>query len=217
MEHDDNFLRHHEQRPARIDIYVDGSWLYKGKQNPAEAGGWGCVVVETLASGSIQTWTPSGPTPPEVTSSSGAEISAAIHALTAVKLREEQRPGNQPMPQVVLHTDQVGWKKTIENYRADPGCSIKDELKTLARLTIALDAQLAYASHNKGSSQDKATDSAYMELPHDLASHEAWRQRVEKQNGKLGLGPNEIVLKTPEERDKFLNRAFPRSRPPREK
>ena len=73
-----------EPRPQRIDIYADGSWLFKGKYNPAEAGGWGALVVETYANGKTESWTPSGPAATGISNSSAIEIQAAVQALQAV-------------------------------------------------------------------------------------------------------------------------------------
>lgn len=208
---------HHHERPTRIDIYADGSWLFKGKLNPAEAGGWGAVVVEAYPSGRDEAWMPSGATSPAVTSSNGAEIEAAINALKAVKIHEEHRPTEGKLPPIVLHTDQQSWASYLATYKKDPEKAKDGTLKELAQLATEMNVEIEYKSHNKGSGRGRESDSPYMDVPHQLASRASWRQRIEKQHGRLNFGPTVLEADSPEDRDKLINRIFPVKMPPRER
>ncbi len=135
-----SYQRSNETRPTRIDVFVDGSWLFKGKRNTTEAGGWGAVVIESYKDGSQEAWMPHGPTAKNITSSGGAEAYAAIRALKAVKLREAARPGVPEETEIVLHSDQKSWETEIQKWRADPQGKRSNQdnwEKALARTEVA--------------------------------------------------------------------------------
>ena len=210
-------LKSHKRRPVKIDVFVDGSWLFKGKLNPSQAGGWGAVVIETYKNGAEEIWMPSGGTDETVHSSNGAEIFAAISGLRAVQIREEHRAGEAKVkPIIVLHTDQDSWPKFVEKYRTDPNHGMKEgqstPLRDMAQLLQELGATVEYKSHNKATSRyakGKPSDDIAMEIPHQLASRHAWRARMDNQDGVLHFGPDKISANTPEERESLINRLFP--------
>lgn len=201
------------QRPQRIDVFVDGSWLSKGKSNTVEAGGWGAVVMESY-NDHVQAWSPSGPTPEQVSNSAGAEIQSAISGLKAVQTREDYRYGEGRLPRIVLHTDQVDWLPYFAALRKNPDMPAKSNktgplLLELGKMVIDMGVTVEYTSHNKASgSRGKATDDAMMAVPHDLASQEAWKTRLLKQ-GRLHFGPDSLAPREGEDVDSFISRLFP--------
>lgn len=199
--------RYYRRRPARIDIFVDGSWLSRGRLNPVEAGGWGALVVETYAGGGTSSWTPAGVTPEHVSSSNGAEIHAAVAALEAVRLREEHRPGKGPPPQLVLHTDQKCWTPYIDRVRQS-GSGGREDMDRLARLLIAMGATVEYARHDK-SGHARSGGDPRMAVPHAFASRQAWKARLTKQDGVLHIGPTRVELPPDTDPDRFVSRIFP--------
>lgn len=200
-------------RPKRIDIYVDGSWNGGGRTNPAKAGGWGALIRETYSDGSVEEWTPSEPTPRSVKSAGAAEAYAGLAALRAVSIRESHRPSNEPLPEIVLHTDQMDWKKAFERAAAQPEkfASPDSHFKEMVALAISMDVTVEYTSHNKGDSRTaRKTDDSRMEVPHRLAAREVLLSRVQQQGGQFKLGPATVVhAETEEERRRLAKRMYP--------
>ncbi len=203
------------QRPTQIDIYTDGSWLHAGKHNSGKAGGWGAVVIETYHDGKQEAWAPSGPTPEHVASSMDAEIYAATAGLRAVKDREERRPGESAKkPAIILHTDQTSFGHFVSRYRKNPAREPKTSTETamaeMAKLLLEMNGTAVYTSHHKASGAGaKTTDDVAMSIPHNLASREAYRTRLDGQDGELHFGPDKIVAHSGEERDSLVARMFP--------
>lgn len=169
--------------PDKIDIYVDGSWLTRGKRNPIETGGWGAVVVETYPDHEVA-WSPSGPTSRRVASSYDAEYEGAYCALLAVQERECRRPAgageNGRPPKITLHSDVNLPDRSSKRSGADENSNgLQGELRALLQ---RMDVSVVWSRHDKsGKKTGNGNYPPEMAEAHNLASKAAWARRMKLQ------------------------------------
>lgn len=170
------------KQPVQIDIFVDGSWVNKGKNNPKEAGGWAAHIVETYANGRTKAWTASGPSPEGVVDSRMAEQAAAIQGLQAVLQRQRYRAGGTLVP-IVLYTDQERCPgqvaAIIKQKTYEQSATLLDQL---ARLVEETGTEVRYAAYDKaGGRIPNPHYRPEMRIVDMLANHEAWVERLIRQ------------------------------------
>lgn len=165
----------------QVDIYVDGAWLYRGSENPREAGGWGAVIVRSSGAGQ-KVRKLSGVAPAGVESSTGAEYQAIVSALNSVEQLEYTA---FPKPVIIMHTDQyalIEHMNAVAKEKADP---IKGKLGPLTDEITALSKQMkvsfAFETDPKGKMQDEAAPTPWISVAHQLANAMAWWARLDKQ------------------------------------
>lgn len=164
---------------TRIDIYVDGSWLNRGKNNPAEAGGWGAVIVASEAGRIIKSWKYYGEAPKNGKAGT-VEATAALRGLEKTRDLLKEPGMVLPAPKIFLHSDKIELKSLIENSNyTDPS------IRKIGRLARELDAEIT-ATHASKTTKKTSFHGQWMNCAHELASTGAYQARLEKQ-GYIGL------------------------------
>lgn len=172
----------HHERPYRVDIYADGSFLKTTHAQRPAAAGWGAVIIESFADRQ-ETWALTDRVVGKRITSSSVEIVAALEALRALRLREDMRPGlPEGKPHIILHTDQKEWIAYIEQVRQNPKIRYKGTAQSkirleLAREVISMDVTVEYVSHQKEGATARTTDDPQMNYVHRLALRAAVKQR----------------------------------------
>lgn len=178
----------------QIDIYVDGCWLTRGKQNPVEKGGWGAVVTESRGGEEMLRWLPSDRLPEEANGSGAAEWLAALGGLKAVMENESRQPDRSPA-RIVLHTDQISMSNDIKRLIADPdkpaNTPVQRWQRELAGLVEQSGATIEYTKAHKQNEKVPFRESKCMDVAHELASLEAYQARLEAQ-GHLSFGMDKL-------------------------
>lgn len=169
------------ETPTRIDVYVDGSWLFRGKRNPVLAGGWGAVVVETYPDHQVEWW-PSAAADDRVTCAQDAECAASIGALQAVREREQHRPEleENALPPIVLHTDYHDLPTVMARKRHQSPL-----YEDLWKLIEELKVDVVFARHDKSGRRAEHNPDLHppeMATAHTLAADAAWEERRRRQN-----------------------------------
>lgn len=176
--------------PDRIDIYVDGCTLGKGRVNPYVAGGWGAVVVESRAGEIASCWRASG----QIAQSNSryAENIAALHGLKAASARLESLSGENKNLKIVLHTDQIDMKSSVETIiesRKPHDPNRPPWLHDLAALAEKTGANIDFTRASKSyKGRFPPPETKFMDVAHDLASIAAYEERLQEQ-GYLGRPP----------------------------
>jgi ribonuclease HI len=165
----------------KIDIYADGAWLHRGKNNPVESGGIGAVIVE---GGAKRTISVSATGYPGYHKTQMPEYEAMAVALGSVREKEWQE---EPKPEIILHTDQLSWVHMMNDRASEVGSGkiaikgIPDQLaETLLTLSDEMKVRFEFARSIK-SSRGQDDSNAYAREADRLASNAAWQARLDRQ------------------------------------
>ena len=172
--------------PNKIDIYVDGSWLTPGKNNPAVAGGWGAVIVVHGETGTTTRFMGSS-VPSNISDSNGAELLGILNVLKDVR-RHELRGGKSA--DITLYTDQKTLVTHIDTLKAKKEVQIADQnreqFRDIEDIVAKMGVTLVYEKDPKHRTPAGGEESK-MSMAHQVASEMAWTARLEKQGEQINF------------------------------